>query len=63
MIILEMGTEVKVTVTQKCYATLSHSKMHPHTEVGISTLKKMQEICSIQDDSRNKVRGQGQQGT
>ena len=35
MIILKTRSEVKVTVTQKWFVTLSHSKMHLHTKFGI----------------------------
>ena len=37
MRILETRPEikVKVTVTQRWYATLRHPKMHPHTKFGI----------------------------
>ena len=34
-IIREMRSEVKVTVTQRWYATLRHPKMHPHTKFEI----------------------------
>ena len=34
---LETRSEVKVTVTQLWYATLCHSKMHPHTKFEIPT--------------------------
>ena len=30
-----------VTVTRKWYATLCHSKMHPHTKFGIPTSKNI----------------------
>ena len=33
--------KVKVTVTRKLYATLSHPKMHPHTKFGIPTSKNI----------------------
>ena len=33
--------KVKVTVTQKWYATLRHPKMHPHTKFGIPTSKNI----------------------
>ena len=33
--------KVKVTVTQKWYATLRHPKMYPHTEFGIPTSKNI----------------------
>ena len=41
MIILKTRTEVKVTVTQKWYATLRHPKMYPHTKFGIPTSKNI----------------------
>ena len=41
MIILKTRSEVKVTVTRKWYATLRHSKMHPHTKFGIPTSKNI----------------------
>ena len=40
-IILKTRSEVKVTVTQKWYATLRHPKMHPHTKFGIPTSKNI----------------------
>ena len=36
--------KVKVTVTQKWYATLCHPKMHPHTKFGIPTSKNIGDI-------------------
>ena len=33
--------KVKVTVTQKWYATLRNPKMHPHTKFGIPTSKNI----------------------
>ena len=41
MIILKTRSEVKVTVTQKWYATLPHPKMHPHTKFGIPHSKNI----------------------
>ena len=43
MIILKTRSEVKVkvTVTQKWYATLRHPKMYPHTKFGIPTPKNI----------------------
>ena len=38
-IILKTRSEVKVTVTQKWYATLRHPKMYPHTKFEIPTSK------------------------
>ena len=40
---LETRSEVKfkVTVTQLCYATLGHPKMHPHTKFEIPTSNNM----------------------
>ena len=44
-IVIAMKTKsevkVKVTVTRKCYATLHHPKMHPHTKFGIPTSKNI----------------------
>ena len=37
MPILEIWSEVKVTVTQGWYATLHHPNMHAHTKFGIPT--------------------------
>ena len=34
-------SEVKVTVAQKWYATLRHTKMYPHTKFDIPTSKNM----------------------
>ena len=41
MIILKTRSEVKVTVTRKCYVTLRHPKMHPHTKFGIPNSKNI----------------------
>ena len=41
MIILKTRSEVKVTATQKWYATLRHPKMYPHTRFGIPTSKNI----------------------
>ena len=40
-IFLKTRSEVKVTVTQKWYATLRHPKMHLHTKFGIPTSKNI----------------------
>ena len=37
-VFLEERSELKVTVTDKWYATICHPKMHPHTKFGIPTL-------------------------
>ena len=37
----KLEVKIKVTVTQTCYVTLRHSKMHPHIKFGISTTNKM----------------------
>ena len=39
-IILEMRSEVTVTVIWICYVTLHHPKMHPHTKFMIPTLNE-----------------------
>ena len=41
MIILKTRSEVKVTVTRKCYATLRHPMMHPHIKFGIPISKNI----------------------
>ena len=40
-IILKTRSEVKVTVTQKWYATLRHPKMYPHTKFGMPISKNI----------------------
>ena len=40
--------KVKVTVTQKLYATLRHPKMHPHTKFGIPTSKNIGDMHGTQ---------------
>ena len=47
-IILKTRSEVKVTVTQKWYATLRHLKMHIQTEFGIPTSKNIRDIIGTQ---------------
>ena len=37
MIIIEMRSKVKLTVTSKWYATLRHPKVNQHTKLGVST--------------------------
>ena len=58
MIILKTRSEVKVTVTRKCYATLRHPKMHPHTKFGIPTSKNI-EICTGHEAGRTDTRTDG----
>ena len=41
-------SEVKVTVTQGWYATLSHPKMHPQTKFGIPTSNNIRDILWTQ---------------
>ena len=41
VIAIQTSSEVKVTVTQKWYATLRHPKIHLHTEFGIPTSKNI----------------------
>ena len=36
--------KVKISVTRKWYATLSHPKMHPHTKFGIPTSKNIEDM-------------------
>ena len=48
MIILKTRSEVKVTVTQKWYATLRHPKMHPHIKFGIPTSKNIGDMHQTQ---------------
>ena len=49
-IILKTRSEVnvKVTVTRKCYATLCHPKMYPHTKFGIPTSKNIGDMDRTQ---------------
>ena len=54
MIILKNRSEVKVTVTQKWYATLGHPKKHPQTNFGIPTSKNI-EVMPIQE-TRSEVK-------
>ena len=46
-IFLEMGTEVKVTVTQKQYVTLCAYKVYPHTKLEIPTLNNTGDMPQI----------------
>ena len=57
--ILKTRSEVKVTVTQRWYATLRHPKMHPDTPNFGFLSQIIQEICSGNDYSKNYVRGPG----
>ena len=57
IIILKTRSEVKVTVTQKGYATLGHPKKHPHTKFGIPTSKNIEIIRH--NYPKIYVRGQG----
>ena len=41
VITIKTKSEVKVTKTQKWYATLCHPKMHPQTKFGIPTSKNI----------------------
>ena len=54
-IILKTRSEVKVkvTVTQKWYATLRHPTMYPHIKFGISTSKNIGECTRLNAVSRN----------
>ena len=49
-IILKTRSEVKVkvTVTQKWYATLRHPKMYPHTKFGIPISKNIGDMLRTQ---------------
>ena len=49
MIILEMSSEVKVTVTPKWYATLCHPKIHPHTNFRIPTLNDIEDMAGTKN--------------
>ena len=44
--------KVKVTVTQKWYATLGHPKMHPHSKFGIPTSKNIGDMHRTKRDGR-----------
>ena len=44
-------SEVKFTVTQKWYVTLSHPKMHIHTKFVIPTSKNIGDIFSEHNNS------------
>ena len=48
MPILETRSEVKVTVIQGWYATLSHSKMHANTKFGIPTSNDIRNMLPTQ---------------
>ena len=48
-------SEVKVTVTQKWYATLGHSKKHPHTKFGSPTSKNIEVMTILVTRSEIKV--------
>ena len=58
MIIQDARSKVKVTVTQKWYVTLCHSKMHPYTKFGIPASNNTGD-CPGHNYSRNEVRVQG----
>ena len=51
--------KVKVTVTQKWYATLCHLKMHPHTKFGIPTLKNIGDMHRYAPDMKRDGRTDG----
>ena len=55
MIIVKNRSEVKVTVTQKWYATLGHPKMHPHTKCGIPTSNALDLMHILETRSEVKV--------
>ena len=55
MIILKTRSEVKVTVTQKWYATLGHPKKHPQTKYGIPTSKNIEVMPILKTRSEVKV--------
>ena len=40
----KIRSEVKVTLTEKLYATLRHPKMHLHTKFGIPTSKNIEDM-------------------
>ena len=44
VITIQTSSEVKVTVTQKWYATLRHPKIHLHTKFGIPTSKNIGDL-------------------
>ena len=59
MQILEMRSEVKVTVIQKWYATFHHPKMHPHTKFGIpipNNMKYAPDMIILETRSEVKVK-------
>ena len=58
MIILKTRSEVKVTVTQKWYATLRHPKMYPHTKFGILTSKNIRDMDRTQRGTDGKTRSE-----
>ena len=55
MIILKSRSEVKVTVTQKWYATIGHPKKHPLTKFGIPTSKNIEKMAILVTRSEVKV--------
>ena len=61
IIILKIRSEVKVTATQKWYATLGHPKKHPHTKFGIPTSKNIEvmPILETRSEVKNTVTPNG----
>ena len=60
-IIIKTRSEVKVTVTQKWYATLHHPKMYPHTKFGIPTSKNIGDMDrTLKRDGQTDGRTDGQ---
>ena len=56
-VFLKTRSEVKVTVTQKWYATLRHPKMHPHTKFGIPTSKNIGDMHRTQSGTEGWTDG------
>ena len=59
MIILKTRSEVKVkvSVTRKWYATLRHSKMHPHIKFGIPTSKNIGDMHRARSGMDGRIDG------
>ena len=57
MPILEIKSQVKVTVTRKWNRTIRHSKMHSHTKFGIPTSNNIRDMLRYKK-FQNEVGGQ-----
>ena len=57
IILKKTRSEVKVTVTQKWYATLRHPKMHPHIKFGIPTSKNIGDMHRTRSGTDGRTDG------